>query len=47
MQKIRTQKLQFTLTSLYDSQKKIQKLMKKKKSDSNIKTKQKNTNIDN
>ena len=31
MQKIRTQKLQFALTSLYDSQKKIQKLMKKKR----------------
>ena len=30
MQKIRTQKLQFALTSLCDSQKKIQKLMKKK-----------------
>ena len=30
MQKMRTQKLQFALTSLYDSQKKIQKLMKKK-----------------
>ena len=27
---MRTQKLQFALTSLYDSQKKIQKLMKKK-----------------
>ena len=47
MQKIRTQKLQFALTSLYDSQKKNSKTNEKKKSDSNIKTKQKNTNIDN
>ena len=39
IQKIKTQKLQFALRSLYDSQK------KKKKSKSDNKSKQKNTNI--
>ena len=38
IQKIKTQKLQFALRSLYDSQKKI-------KSKSDNKSKQKNTNI--
>ena len=46
MQKIRTQKLQFALTSLWFT-KKNSKTNEKKKSDSHIKTKQKNTNIDN